>query len=115
MQKVSDILKVLGQQAPSATTETTLYTVPDKTQTTVSSIVICNRSGGALTYRINVSVAGASTSTKEYLFYDKSLAANTTEAHVIGITLNQTDVVRVYASSGDLSFSLFGCETLEER
>tara|TARA_R100000664_G_C2759020_1_gene148361 strand:+ start:6275 stop:6613 length:339 start_codon:yes stop_codon:yes gene_type:complete len=112
---VSDSLKVLGQSAPSATTETTLYTVPDKSQTTISSLVICNRSGSAKTYRINISVAGATTSNKEYLFFDKSIAANTSEAHVIGITLNQTDVIRVYASTGDLSFSAFGCETTEDR
>ena len=112
---MSDSLKVLGQLAPSATTETTLYTVPDKSQTTVSSLVICNRSGSGVTYRINISVAGATTSNKEYIFYDKALAANATEAHVIGITLNQADVVRVYASSANQSFSLFGCETTEER
>ena len=104
---MSDSLKVLGQSAPSATTETTLYTI--------SSLVICNRSGSAKTYRINISVAGATTSNKEYLFFDKSIAANTSEAHVIGITLNQTDVIRVYASTGDLSFSAFGCETTEDR
>ncbi len=57
---MSDSLKVLGQLAPSATTETTLYTVPDKSQTTVSSLVICNRSGSGVTYRVNISVAGAS-------------------------------------------------------
>ena len=112
---MSDSLKVLGQSAPSATTETTLYTVPNKAQTTVSSIVICNRGSGAGTYRINISVAGATTSNKEYLFYDNAIDSKITEAHVIGITLNQADVVRVYASSGDFSFNLFGCETLEER
>ena len=36
---MSDSLKVLGQSAPSATTETDFYTVPAQTQTTVSSIV----------------------------------------------------------------------------
>ena len=106
---MSDSLKVLGQQAPAGTTETILYTVPAATQTTVSSIVICNRGSGAGTYRINISVAGATTSNKEYLFFDKALASKVTEAHVIGITLNQADVVRVYASSGDFSFNLFGC------
>jgi len=111
---VSDNLKVLGQAAPAATTETVLYTVPDMSQTTVSSIVVCNRSGSARTYRVNVSVAGATTGNKEYLFYDKSLAANTTEAHVIGITLNQTDEVKVYSDAAHLSFNLFGCETTEE-
>ncbi len=112
---MTDVLKVLGQVAPSATTATTLYTVPDLTLTTVSSLVVCNRSGSGVTYRVSVRVAGAGADNKQYLFYDKSLAANTTEAHVIGITLGQTDVVRVYASTTDLSFSLFGCETLEER
>ena len=40
---MSDTLKVLGQQAPAGTTETILYTVPAATQTTISSIVVCNR------------------------------------------------------------------------
>jgi len=111
---VSDSLKVLGQAAPAATTETILYTVPDMSQTTVSSIVICNRNNSNHHYRINVSVAGATTSNKEYLFYDNVINANTTEAHVIGITLNQTDEIKVYSDAAHLSFNLFGCETTEE-
>ena len=50
---MSDTLKVLGQQAPSGTTETILYTVPTATQTTISSIVVCNRSGSGVTYRVS--------------------------------------------------------------
>jgi len=30
---------------------------------------------------------------------------------VIGMCLNQTDVIKVYASSGDFAFNLFGVET----
>jgi len=30
---------------------------------------------------------------------------------VIGMTLNQTDVLKVYASAVDMSFNLFGVET----
>ena len=112
---MSDSLKVLGQLDATATTDEELYTVPDKSQTTVSSLVVCNRSGSGITYRVRIAVAGASVDNKQYIFYDKALGANTTEAHVIGITLNQADVVRVFASSGDVSFSLFGCETTEER
>ena len=48
---MADDLKVLGQVDPSATTTTTLYTVPDMTQTTVSSIVAANRTGSAITFR----------------------------------------------------------------
>jgi hypothetical protein len=36
---MADSLKVLGQLDPAATTVTVLYTVPNMTQTTVSSIV----------------------------------------------------------------------------
>jgi hypothetical protein len=108
---VTDILKPLGQAAPSATTETDLYTVPDETMTTVSSLVVCNRAGTAGTVRVSVSVGGAATTDKDYLLYDKSVAANDYITLVIGITIKESDVMRVYASSGDFSFNLFGVET----
>ena len=112
---MSDILKVLGQVDTAATTVTTLYTVPNLTQTTISSFVACNRTGSAITFRLSVHVAGASADDKQYLFYDKSVAANDTLTAVIGITLGQTDGMKVYASAVNMSFNLFGCETKEER
>jgi len=111
---VADALKVLGQLDPSATTTTTLYTVPDKTMTTVSSIVAANRSGSAITFRLSVHVEGASADDKQYLYYDKSVAANDSLTIVIGITLNQTDVVKVYTSAVNMSFNMFGCETTND-
>lgn len=108
---MSDVIKVLGQVAPGATTTTTLYTVPNLTQTTVSSLVICNRSAVGITYRVSVHVAGAAADDKQYLFYDKALDANETQTVVIGMCLNQTDEVKVYASAADASFNLFGVET----
>jgi|TARA_R110000803_G_scaffold128617_2_gene196082 hypothetical protein len=112
---MSDNLKVLGQIDPAATTVTVLYTVPDMTQTTVSSIVAANRTGSAITFRLSVHVAGASANDKQYLYYGKSVAANDSLTIVIGITLNQTDVVKVYTSAVNMSFNMFGCETKEER
>jgi len=108
---MTDVIKVLGQVAPSATTTTNLYTAPDLTQTTVSSLVVCNRGGSAGTFRVSVHVAGASADNKQFLFYDEDLAATTTRTVVIGICLNQSDVLKVYASSADFSFNLFGVET----
>ena len=108
---MSDQIKVLGQSAPDATTTTALYTVPNLVQTTVSSLVVCNRAGTAGTFRVSVHVAGATADNKQYLFYDSALAANTTQTVVIGMCLNQSDVVKVYASSADFSFNLFGVET----
>jgi len=111
---VADVLKVLGQVDTSATTVTTLYTVPDETVTTISSIVVANRTGSAITFRLSVHVAGASADDKQYLYYDKSVAANDSLTIVIGITLNQTDVLKVYASAVDMSFNVFGVETTND-
>ena len=112
---MADVLKVLGQVDPAATTTTVLYTVPDMTQTTVSSIVAANRTGSAITFRLSVHVAGAGANDKQYIYYDKSVPANDSLSIVIGITLNQTDVLKVYTSAVDMSFNVFGCESTEVR
>ena len=103
--------KILGQSAPSATTETDLYTVPGATQSVTSSIIICNR-GAVGTFRISISEGGGATTDADYIYYDLTLAANDTFIATVGITLNTTDVVRVYASTADFSFSLYGSEII---
>ena len=65
---MTDVIKVLGQLDPAATTVTVLYTVPNLAQTTVSSLVICNRTGSGITFRVSVHVAGASANDKQFLF-----------------------------------------------
>lgn len=102
--------KVLGQVAPSATTNTTLDTVPSATQAVVSTIAVCNRAATAATYRIAVRPAGATLANEHYIAYDAPLAANDSTFITIGITLGATDVITVYASSANLSFSAFGSE-----
>jgi hypothetical protein len=76
--------------------------------------VVANRTGSAITFRLSVHVAGASADDKQYLYYDKSVAANDSLTIVIGITLNQTDVLKVYASAVDMSFNVFGVETTND-
>lgn len=102
--------KILGQVAPSATTETDLYTVPGATAAVCSTITACNRGASAATIRVSVAASGAATAAKDYLYYDLTVAAYDTFAATIGITLPATAVVRVYASSANLSFNLFGAE-----
>ena len=102
--------KVLGQSNPSATTATTLYTVPSSTSTVVSTISICNQAGTSASYRIAVRPAGATLAAQHYLAYDIAIAANDTTALTLGVTLATTDVITVYASSATLSFSAFGSE-----
>jgi len=108
---MSDVIGVLGQVDAPATTPTTLYTAPTLAQTTVSSINVCNRTVGALTFRVAVRVEGVALDDKQYLYYDKSVPATDTFSAVLGITLRETDVVEVYASDVGLSFNMFGVET----
>lgn len=102
--------KVLGQSNPSATTLTTLYTVPSSTSAVVSTITICNQTATAATYRIAVRPAGASIAAQHYIVYGATVAASDTTALTLGITLATTDVISVYASTANLSFSAFGSE-----
>lgn len=102
--------KVLGQVAPSATTATTAYTVPSSTQTVVSTIAVCNRGASSATYRIAIRPDGATLADQHYIAYDTAITANNSTMITIGITMDAADVVTVYASNANLSFSLFGSE-----
>ena len=102
--------KVLGQLNPSATTATTLYTCPAGTQTVISTITICNQAGTSGSYRVAVRPNGATLSAEHYVVYDATIQANTTAAYTLGITIDASDVVTVYASSTSLSFNAFGSE-----
>lgn len=101
--------KVLGQVNPTATTLTTLYTVPAATQTVVSTLSIASL-GVSCTYRVAVRPAGAAITNQHYLVYDAYVNANDTALLTLGISLAATDVVSVYASNTSAAFSLFGAE-----
>lgn len=107
---MAEILKILGQSAPGATTSTDAYTVPAATQTTVSSVVVCNRAATAASFRISASIAGAVLANQQYLYYDQYVDGNSTFIATIGITLAATDKIRVYANTANLSFNVFGVE-----
>lgn len=102
--------KVLGQSNPSATTATTLYTCPASTQTVISTISICNQAGTSGSYRIAVRPNGATLSAEHYVAFDAAIQANTTAAYTLGITIDASDVVTIYASSASISFNAFGSE-----
>ncbi len=101
---------VLGQVAPSATTASTLYSAPIGAQTVVSTIFVCNRGNTAATFRIAIRPDGAALANQHYIAYDTTVDGNATIPWTTGITLGDTDVVTVYASNANLSFSAFGSE-----
>jgi hypothetical protein len=102
--------KVLGQSAPGATTETDVYTVPAATTAVLSTVVVANRSASAVTYRIAVRPDGATLANQHYIAYDVNVGASDSTTITLGITMDAGDVLTVYASTGDLSFNVFGSE-----
>ena len=102
--------KVLAQLAPSATTPSTLYTVGASKSTNISTLAVCNRAGTSGTYIIAVRPAGATLANEHYIVYGATVAASDSILLTLGITLATTDIITVYASSADMSFSIFGSE-----
>jgi hypothetical protein len=102
--------KVLGQSAPSATTASDVYTVPSSTYAVVSTITVANRATTSATYRISVRPDGASQANQHYIAYDAPISGNDTVALTLGLTADAADVFTVYASTGNLSFNIFGSE-----
>ena len=103
--------KVLGQSNPSATTLTTLYTVPSAKEAVVSTISVANLTSTAATFRIAVRPAGASIANQHYIGYDITVGASDSTLITVGITMAATDVLSVYASTANLAFSAFGDES----
>lgn len=104
--------KILGQSNPSATTVTTLYTVPASKEAVISTISVANLTSTAATYRLILQLAAdvASVVNKQYLAYDITLGASDTTVITIGITMATGDVLKVYASTANVAFQAFGDE-----
>lgn len=102
--------KVLGQSAPSATTATALYTVPSATEAVISTISVCNRGSASGTFRLSVRPNGAALANQHYIAYDATVASKDTVFLTVGATLDASDVLEVYASTGDFSFNAYGSE-----
>lgn len=103
--------KILGQSAPADTNNADLYTVGAGKSAVISTLTIANVTGSAATARVFARVAGATAAAGNALVYDVSVAANSTTALTLGITLAATDVITVRSSvTSALTFQAFGSE-----
>jgi hypothetical protein len=105
--------KVLGQNAPGATTDTNLYTVPANTSAVISTIVVANRATSTSTYRIAIRPNAATLANQHYIAFDVTVGAGDSTTLTLGITLGAADIITVRASTANLSFSAFGSEITE--
>lgn len=102
--------KVLAQSAPAATTNTDIYTVPANTQTVVSTIVVANRAASPATYRIAIRLNGATLANQHYIAFDVTVGASDSTTLTLGLTLDPSEIITVFASNANLSFNVFGAE-----
>lgn len=102
--------KVLGQVEPAADTLTTVYTVPAATETVVANICIANLSSTDAYIRIAIRPDGEAIADKHYIAYNSGIPAYSYEYLTMPITLNASDVISVYSSTGFVSFNVFGSE-----
>ena len=99
---------ILGQSALSATTNTTVYTVPSSTLSVVN-INIVNRSTSA---SADVRVALATTATpqtSEWIEFDTTIPPKGVLERT-GIAINAAENVVVFASTANCSVSVYGLE-----
>jgi hypothetical protein len=103
--------KILGQAAPTTTSNADLYTVGAGKETIVSSLAIANVTASDATYSIFIRAAGATAADSNKLVGGAKATANTTTTIGIGITLAATDVITVQSGTADaLTFHAFGTE-----
>lgn len=103
--------KILGQSAPTVTTDVDLYTVPAATQTVVSTIAVTNDTAAAATFRIYIRKTGAAAGAVNALYFDAPLAGNSTLLITSGLTLGAGDIITVRTSAANaIGFQAFGSE-----
>ena len=105
---MANISKTLGQTNAGAVL-TDLYTAP-KGSATTATVIVCNRGVFADTYRIAIAPGGAADHPRQYIQYNKVIAANDSDT-IGGLFLKAGDVIRVYSSVADISFTAMGIES----
>lgn len=104
--------RVLGQAntAGAITTYSTMAgPVPTGRSWIVSTIVICNQTASAQTYRLAVS-STTSPSSSEFIVFGSSIPANDTVTLTLGITMQAGRYIMASGTSSSISVSVFGTE-----
>jgi len=107
----STTYKILGQSAPSSTSNADLITVAASKSQIVSTLNIANSTASDATCRVFARVAGAAAATTNAVLYDVTVPGNGFLSLTLGLTLAATDVLTVRTGTANsLTFTAFGTE-----
>lgn len=97
----------LGQSSPSASTNTTLYTVPSNKIATFN-VSICNTNSTSVIVRLAIATT-SSPSISEWIEYDSVIPANGVLERG-GIMASANKLIVGYANATNVSFNVYGYE-----
>lgn len=109
LKKSQDVFTPIHYTSNPGTTLTDIYSVAASKVARVK-IIVCNRSSSNKTFRVAISKNAASISDSHYISYDGVLSSNETIEFYSEFMLNSSDIVRVYGSTSDVSFTVNGVE-----
>ena len=104
------IYKILGQQNPSASTLTTVYTVPSSTNAIISTITCANFGATASNVSLSVHVANAAWAANMQVANNISVGTQNSLALTLGVTLGAGDTIRANCSTANIAVNVFGSE-----
>lgn len=106
--------KQLGQLRPANTTAASIYASSSAQLAEVNTIVVCNTTASTAKYRIFYDVDGTTYSEATALFYDVTLAANSTDLIeiVLPITGSSANLAVRTDTANAINFTVFGREKI---
>lgn len=91
-------------------TYATLYNTGASTTAVISSILVTNTAATAATYRIGIMGTAGTPAAANWVVYDASVAANDVVCLTLGITLGNSQFIRVSSSANTVTFSAYVSE-----
>ena len=104
--------KQLGQHRVNSATATSVYSPGASTTAIIKSVVVCNQTGAADTFRLFLDDDGTTYDQTTALYYDVAIAANTTIQIDMYWPMNDAtgNLATRNATANALTFTVFGAE-----
>ena len=105
---MADIIQVLGQAKPAASTMIDLCNAPLDTRAVISTLFVANQSTDCAKFTVSIARANAVEAAEQIIYPNVEIFAESAFPITAGICLGSTDVLRVKSSNGQCSFTACG-------